>query len=118
MFSLTRQERTVFVATLVILLLGALGNYGLKKSQSLNRAVNFFDSGLLSQRVDINTADEEELQRLPFIGPAISRRIMDYRKQHGGFKSVEEIRNVKGIGKARYEQIAPFVTVASRGKTL
>jgi comEA protein len=48
--------------------------------------------------VNINTASSKELQKLPGIGPVLARRIMEYRTQHGEFKSIEELKKVKGIG--------------------
>lgn len=61
--------------------------------------------------VDLNTASQAELETLPRIGPAMAQRILDYREQHGGFRAVEELREVSGIGDATYEQLAPLVTV-------
>ncbi len=63
----------------------------------------------LSEPVNINTASAEELQRLDGIGATYAQRIIDYRKEHGPFRSVEELMNVKGIGKKTVEKLAPFV---------
>jgi len=71
---------------------------------------------LLSQwavaAVDLNTATKEELIALPGIGPAKAQAILDYRKSNGGFKSVEELKDVKGIGAKRFEKLKPELTVA------
>jgi len=62
--------------------------------------------------VNLNTASEKELdEKLPGIGPALAKRIVEYREQHGGFRSPEELKNVSGIGEKRYEQIKDLVTV-------
>ena len=61
--------------------------------------------------VNINTADDKELQSLPRIGPATAARILEYRKQIGSFKSVDELLNVKGIGEKTLEFLRPLVTV-------
>ena len=62
-------------------------------------------------KVNINTAGVEELDQLPGIGPAIAQRIIDYRNEHGEFKKVEDIQEVKGIGDAKYSEIKDSITV-------
>ena len=55
--------------------------------------------------VNINTANADELDALPGIGPAMAERIIDYRQTHGPFKSIEEIQNVRGIGQKKFDNI-------------
>lgn len=62
-------------------------------------------------KVNINTASLEELQTLPRIGPAIAQRIIDYRKEHGPFKRIEDIMKIQGIGERVFEQIKDRITV-------
>jgi competence protein ComEA len=64
-----------------------------------------------STPVNLNTATEADLDTLPGIGPALAQRIIDYRTQHGGFHSVDELRNVSGIGDAKFAEIKDLVTV-------
>jgi len=61
--------------------------------------------------ININTATEQELEELPGIGPVTAKRIVEYRQQAGGFKSVEQLLEVKGIGPKKLAAIRPFVTV-------
>jgi comEA protein len=56
-------------------------------------------------RVGINTASSEELQRLPGIGPAIAERIIEYRARYGLFRSVDELTAVKGIGPKTFAKL-------------
>lgn len=65
--------------------------------------------GSQTKTVSINTATAEELDTLPGIGPAMAGRIIDYRTQNGGFKSVEELKMVSGIGDKLYAKIESLV---------
>ena len=62
-------------------------------------------------RVDLNTASSAQLQTLPGVGPVLADRIIAYREQHGRFTSVGDLRNVTGIGEARYEELKDRVSV-------
>lgn len=62
-------------------------------------------------KVDINTATQSELDTLPGIGETLAKRILDYRSTNGPFKSIEDIRNVSGIGQKRYDDIKDLITV-------
>lgn len=59
--------------------------------------------------VNVNVADQERLKTLPGIGPAYSKRIIRYREKHGEFKTVEELKKIKGIGEKRLEKLKPFI---------
>ncbi|MBQ6216338.1 MAG: helix-hairpin-helix domain-containing protein [Erysipelotrichaceae bacterium] len=61
--------------------------------------------------ISINSAGLEELCMLPGVGPAIAERIIAYRDENAGFKSLADIMNVKGIGKATYEKIKGYITL-------
>jgi len=64
-------------------------------------------------KVNINTASLEELQKLPRIGPQIAQRILDYRKENGNFKKIEEILKVRGIGEKVFGQLKDLITVGA-----
>jgi competence protein ComEA len=61
--------------------------------------------------VNLNTATLEQLDTLDGVGPGIAQRIIDYREQHGGFRRVEELGEVPGIGDKRLATLTPLVTV-------
>jgi len=62
-------------------------------------------------KVKITTATAEELDTLPGIGPAIAQRIIEYRQANGTFQSIEEIKNVSGIGDKLFERLKDLITV-------
>ena len=62
-------------------------------------------------KININLATQSELTDLPGIGSVLASRIIDYRRQHGDFHKIEDIRNVSGIGEKRYEAIQEKITV-------
>ncbi|MFF3438891.1 helix-hairpin-helix domain-containing protein [Streptosporangium sp. NPDC002721] len=55
--------------------------------------------------VDLNTATPEQLEQLPGVGEVLARRIVEYRDAHGGFRSVEQLRDVSGIGDRKYAEM-------------
>ncbi len=66
---------------------------------------------VLSNGININTATKEEIMVLPSIGDALSDRIIEYRESNDGFKNIEEIKNVYGIGDKTFEKIKDFITL-------
>lgn len=71
------------------------------------------DSGIQnsSERVNINTADSDTLRTLDGIGPAMAERIINYRNENGSYKSVEDLKNVKGIGDKTFEKLKDHVCI-------
>lgn len=65
------------------------------------------------QKININTAQSAELQKLPRVGPAIAQRILDYRKENGNFKKIEDIMKVRGIGEKVFNQLKDLITVGA-----
>ena len=63
--------------------------------------------------VNLNTATAAELQTLPGVGAATARLILDHRQKNGGFKKIEELMTIKGIGEKSFLKIKPRVTVGT-----
>jgi competence protein ComEA len=63
--------------------------------------------------LDLNRADVAELDALPGIGPVLARRIVEFRREHGPFRRVEELRAVRGVGPRLLERIRPRVEVGA-----
>jgi competence protein ComEA len=59
--------------------------------------------------VSLNTATADQLDTLPGVGPVLAQHIIDYRTRHGGFRSVDELRQVNGIGDRRFSDLRPLV---------
>jgi len=63
------------------------------------------------RQVNLNSATQEELESLPSIGPVLAKRIIEYRNQKGGFETIEEVKQVHGIGNKIFEKIRNYITV-------
>lgn len=61
--------------------------------------------------VNLNTATQQQLERIPGIGPVLAERILRYRTQYGAFRRIEELMLIDGIGARKFESIKPYVTV-------
>jgi competence protein ComEA len=62
-----------------------------------------------SAPVSLSTATVDQLDTLPGVGPVLAQHIIDYRTQHGGFRSVDELREVNGIGDRRFSDLQKLV---------
>ena len=117
MLSLTKYEKYILV---FLVFTGLLGMVLLSHKKALNEpALETRDSTVLIERkrprlpsvININTATENELTTLKGIGPALAKRIIEYRKSHGYFSMKRDLENVRGIGPAKYENIKEVIRV-------
>jgi competence protein ComEA len=69
-------------------------------------------------RLDLNRATKQDLDALPGVGPKLAERIMKYRRSVGVFQSLDDLREVKGIGKKTFERIRPLVTVTPNDQSV
>ncbi len=70
------------------------------------------------QPVNVNEATAEELERLPRVGPALARRIVEWRQRHGPFRQAEDLRHVRGIGPSTVRLLDSLVTFSRRHRPL
>lgn len=101
-FSLTPQERRVVLFLAGIALLG-IGTDFLLKRRFPGKAVSSLSCDI--GKVDLNSADKELLMEVPGIGDKLARRIIEYREKQKTFYSIEELKNIQGIGNYKYERI-------------
>lgn len=73
---------------------------------------NFSGNSLQSaEKININVASIQELEALTGVGPATANKIVEYREKTGRFKSIEEIKNIQGIGEKKFESLKEEITV-------
>jgi competence ComEA-like helix-hairpin-helix protein len=70
-----------------------------------------------AQPVNINTANSEQLQSVPGIGPSTAERILQMRKSYGTFKSVDDLLAIRGLGPKRLEKMRKYLTVGKPAAT-
>lgn len=88
---------------------------GINNSGVASSSVNSYNNGVSTDtdevQVNINTADSVTLQTIPGIGPSKAERIIEYRSTNGSFKSIDDIKNISGIGNKTFESIKKYLTV-------
>ena len=105
MFALTAQERRVIIFLLVVVLSGQGINFAMKLSPCIEKTIK---TGYRFAKIDINKAGPDDFQVAKFISPKLAKKIIEYRRENGSFKSLEELKSVKGIGDYRYEKLKDF----------
>jgi competence protein ComEA len=98
-------------AALLTLALGLLGWHTYTAHRWAARPTTLEPGAVEIEPLDLNRADTAQLVQIPGLGAGLAQRIDEYRRQHGGFRSVEELRQVRGVGPALLEQLRPFLTV-------
>jgi competence protein ComEA len=115
--SLARYRPRIVVSMLVVIVLVGGALYTARLSEGAPRVVytasleEVEDESQDPLRIDINTADVEELDELPEVGPSTAESIIEYRQNNGDFTSVDELEEIPGIGPETLEKIEPFATV-------
>ncbi len=121
----TRRDRIAIVCISVMILFGWGLRYYLYKSNEPDEITVIRNAVKLppalkstdkpsSLPVNINSAAEKELVTLPMIGPVKAVLIIEYRKKHGPFEKISDIKKVSGIGPATFESIREYITVEKK----
>ena len=95
----------MITVTLLVACLGAASAYA-QNNRSMPAAQ-------ASAVVNLNTASVAQLETLPGVGKATAERIVEYREKNGGFKKVEDLMNVRGVGEKSFLKIKPLITVTT-----
>jgi competence protein ComEA len=105
--------RTAQVAAAALLLaaLALLGWHAYGAGRWGARPTTLEADAALAYRIDLNRADRAQLLQLPGVGEGLAGRIEDYRRKHGEFRSVDELRRVGGVGPVLLEKLRPLVWV-------
>jgi competence ComEA-like helix-hairpin-helix protein len=107
LFNLTKEERVVLLLFFFLALLGIGLIHCTKIKSSADLKVNLITTP--SQRIGLNEASVDELIRISGIGPVLAQRIVAYRQEYGDFRTIAEIKHVKGIGQRKFEKIKDFL---------
>jgi comEA protein len=91
------MKKFVVVITSLVLFLGTLGALAEEAAAG---------------KVNVNAATAQELSRLPRVGEAMAKRIIEFRTQHGNFQKVEDLMLVKGIGAKVFELLKPYIALS------
>jgi len=99
----------ILMVVLLILGVGIAAHAEQRASAQTASAAKASASGPLN----LNTATVAQLEALPGIGKSVAERILEYREKSGGFKKVEDLMNVRGIGEKSFLKLKPLITVSS-----
>lgn len=116
MFDLEKREIFVVSFLLILLIIGLFLGFYQDKAPSVNVKVNSFIPDIDVQRqpkkININEADAKSLMTLNGIGESLANRMLEYRSQNGYFRSIEELKKIKGIGEKLFDRIKDKVCIS------
>lgn len=114
-FALYRPQIIVAVLVVTVLIGGAF--YAARATEQAPKVVYSASLDEIAAeanqplKINLNTADKDELDELPQVGPSTAQEIIDHRRANGMFRSVDELEEVSGIGPKTLEEIKPFAEV-------
>lgn len=101
-----RRSAQIALATFLAVLVGLLAFRGYGNRLGFRPA-----ESVTATRLDLNRADRAELEQVPSIGPKLAGAIDDYRREKGPFRSVDDLRDVRGVGPATVDKVRPYLRV-------
>ena len=82
-----------------------------KKGDEIQNTTISYTNSQNSSKININKATQSELETIPGIGPSTALKIIKYREENGKFSKIEDIKNISGIGEAKYEQMKDYISI-------
>ncbi|MCF7873629.1 MAG: helix-hairpin-helix domain-containing protein [Candidatus Omnitrophica bacterium] len=107
MFSLSPPEKKVLIVIAFIIFLGTLIRFFNLEVE--DTAVSYQSASKQVQSININQASAFDLEKIPGLGPVLSQRVVEYRKNNPPFKKIKDLEKVKGIGKKKAKLIKDYI---------
>jgi comEA protein len=106
------NRRSIALAATLLFLFSASGPVKAQKAASPTPPTTRSDV------VNLNTASAVQLAALPGVGPKTADRIIEYRQKNGGFKKIEEVMNVRGVGEKSFLRLKSLITITPPSQTV
>jgi competence ComEA-like helix-hairpin-helix protein len=102
------SKKEIIVLSVLIIALIAINAVNFINRRKLGKNLTLVvEEGLAP--ISLNSAETSDLEDLPGIGPALAERIIAFRTKRGGYRDLNELKNVKGVGEKLYQKIRPFI---------
>ena len=111
MFSFTKQERLVLFFLVLIIFCGSLCQFVLVRYPDWRTTLRFLGKERVIFQRDVNAATTEELDAIPYLGPATADKIVAYRRRVGEIQTLDEIAQLPGISAKSFVKFKPYLTI-------